>query len=355
MAPSDLTLEATVGVALEDFALDVQFTVSAGATVAVLGPNGAGKSTLLNALAGLIPLASGRVRLGDHVFEDAATGIYTRPEDRPVGVVFQDYLLFPHLSALDNVAFPLRARGRSRAAARHAAAAWLDRVGLAERAGARPAALSGGQAQRTALTRALITEPKLLLLDEPLAALDVATRNEVRRDLRAALDAFAGVRIVVTHDPFEAAALAKRLIVMEDGRIVQTGTAAELAAHPRSAFVAELAGTNLFAGTAAGHRVTLDAGRALIVGDQAEGAVFAVAHPRTVALSPHRPESSARNVWEATVEGVDRLGDRCRVRLGGPVPIVAEITAAAASELRVAAGVALWVSIKASEIGVYPR
>jgi molybdate transport system ATP-binding protein len=355
MATGDLTLDAHVGVELDGFALDVRLTVAAGATVAVLGPNGAGKTTLLNALAGLVPLTAGRVQLGDDVLEDAATGVYTRPEGRPIGVVFQDYLLFPHLSALDNVAFPLRARGQSRAAARQHAAAWLDRVGLAERARARPAALSGGQAQRTALARALITEPAVLLLDEPLAALDVATRSEVRRDLRVALDAFAGVRIVVTHDPLEAAALAERLIVIEDGRVVQAGTAAELAAHPRSAFVAELAGTNLFAGVATGHVVTLDGGGSLTVGGQANGPVFAVAHPRTVALSPHRPESSARNAWQATVDGVDRLGDRFRVRLGGRTPVVAEITEAAATELGVTAGVELWASIKASEIDVYAR
>ena len=183
-------------------------------------------------------------------------------EQRPVGFVFQDYLLFPHLSALENVAFGLRARGLARAEARRRAAAWLERVGLAAHAAARPRALSGGQAQRVALARALVGEPRLLLLDEPLAALDAATRTEVRRDLRRHLASFDGTRLLVTHDPLDAIALADRLVVLEGGRVTQTGSPAEVSGRPRSRYVAELVGVNLYRGRADGASVQLAGGGA---------------------------------------------------------------------------------------------
>jgi molybdate transport system ATP-binding protein len=275
-------------------------------------------------------------------------------EQRPVGVVFQDYLLFPHLSALENVAFGLRSRGLARAEARRRAAGWLERVGLAGHAAARPSALSGGQAQRVALARALATEPRLLLLDEPLAALDASTRLETRRELRRHLAGYEGVRVVVTHDPLEAMALAERLVVMEDGHLVQAGSPEEISRRPRSRYVADLVGVNLLRGRAEGDRVVIGPGATLAVPGAGRGEVFAVVHPRAVALHRRPPEGTPRNVWAGTAEDLDLEGERVRVRVGGPLPIVAEVTPAAVADLALADGGPVWVSVKATEIRVYP-
>src|SRR5262245_50582340 len=210
-----MSLQARVQLTLGDLDLDVDIAVATGELVVLLGPNGAGKTTLLRALAGLVALDSGRVVLDEVVLEDPEQHVRVPTERRPIGFVFQDYLLFPHLSALENVAFGLRARGVPRAEARRRAATWLKRVGLSHHARSRPAALSGGQAQRVALARALVADPRLLLLDEPLAALDIASRGEVRRDLRRHLASFDGTRLLVTHDPLEAMTMADRLVVLE--------------------------------------------------------------------------------------------------------------------------------------------
>ena len=348
-----MSLDAAVRVGLGGLDLDVRLEVGAGEVVAVLGPNGAGKTTLLRALAGLVPLVAGRVVLDGRVIEDPGAGVWVPPERRPVGVVFQDYLLFPHLSALDNVAFGPRCRGASRAEATRRARDWLERVGLLAHAGARPGALSGGQAQRVALARALAADPRLLLLDEPLAALDAGTRAQVRRDLRRHLASFAGGSVVVTHDPLDAVALADRLVVLEAGRVVQAGPPAEVTARPRSRYVADLVGVNLFSGRASGHAVEAGGG-ALTAADAAEGDVFVVVHPRAVALHRVRPEGSARNVWPGEVGGLDLEGGRVRVRVEGRPPIVAEVTPAAVAALGLAEGVGVWASVKATEVSVYP-
>lgn len=331
-----MTLDAHVEVTVGELHLDVALTAEAGEVVAVLGPNGAGKSTLLRALAGLVD--------GGQVVLDGSSLDGLPPEQRPIGVVFQDYLLFPHLSVLDNVAF-----GATRAAAEH----WLARVGLADRAGARPSELSGGQAQRVALARALATDPALLLLDEPLAALDVRTRSEIRRDLHHHLLDFPGVTLLITHDPVDAFALADRIVVLEAGRVTQAGTPAEVAARPRSDYVAELVGTNLVRGDCAGSVVTT-AGGALVAATTATGPVLAVVPPAGVALHRHHPEGSPRNVWSGTVTAVDRLVDRVHVHVDGPVPLVAAVTPAAVDELGLLVGGDVWLSVKATEIGVYP-
>ena len=349
-----MSLEAQVALTLGRLELEVELVVATGELVVLLGPNGAGKTTLLRALAGLVALERGRVVLDGEVLEDTAAGTWVPTEARPIGFVFQDYLLFPHLSALENVAFGLRARGLGRAEARRKAAAWLDRVGLAAHASARPRALSGGQAQRVALARAMVGDPRLLLLDEPLAALDAATRTEVRRDLRRHLASFDGTRLLVTHDPLEALALADRLVVLEDGRVTQTGGPAEVSARPRSRYVAELVGVNLYRGRADGAAVELaDGGRLIAAGDH-RGEVFAAVHPRAVALHRRVPEGTPRNVLPGTAETVDVVGDRVRVRVAGQVPIVAEVTPAAVGELRLADGGPVWASVKATEVTVYP-
>jgi molybdate transport system ATP-binding protein len=349
-----MSLEAMVQLTLGRLHLDVEVAVATGELVVLLGPNGAGKTTLLRALAGLVALDRGRVVLDGMVLDDAATGEHVPTQRRPIGFVFQDYLLFPHLSALENVAFGLRARGMPRAEARRRAAAWLGRVGLAEHADSRPKALSGGQAQRVAVARALVADPGLLLLDEPLAALDAASRTEVRRDLRRHLASFDGTRLLVTHDPLEAIALADRLIVLEDGHITQTGTPAEVSARPRSRYVAELVGVNLYRGRADGRTIQLTGGGVLIAADSHHGEVFAAVHPHAVALHRHPPEGTPRNVWPGTAETIDVLGDRVRVRVTGTVPVVAEVTPTAAGELRLADGGPVWATAKATEVTVYP-
>jgi molybdate transport system ATP-binding protein len=347
-----MSLEANVSLQLGKLSLDAEIHVPTGEVVAVLGPNGSGKTTLLRALAGLLPLGEGRVILDGQVLEDRARGLRLPAENRPIGFVFQDYLLFPHLSALENVAFGLRARGRSKAEARATAQEWLERVGLAEHSRSKPGALSGGQAQRVALARALAIDPRLLLLDEPLAALDAGARVGLRRVLKKHLASFAGTRLLVTHSPLEAAALADRLIVLENGRVIQEGRPSQVTQHPRSSYVAELVGLNLIRGKADGDHIELEGGGRLVVPGAGRGEVFAAIHPRAVALHRARPEGSPRNVWEGIVAGLDDEGDRARVSIGGLVPIVAEVTAAATSDLDLASGGPIWVSVKATEVAV---
>jgi molybdate transport system ATP-binding protein len=231
---------------------------------------------------------------------------------------------------------------------------WLERVGLADHAHSKPRQLSGGQAQRVALARALALAPRLLLLDEPLAALDVGTRADVRRDLRKHLSSFAGVRLIVTHDPLEAMLLGDRLVVLDHGSIVQSGTMEELRRRPRSSYVGRLVGRNLYRGRAAGSRVRIEGGAELAVARAVRGAVLVSFAPRAVALYRTRPEGSPRNVWEGRVDDVAPDGERVRVHIGGPVPVVAEVTAAALHDLSISLGDRLWVSIKATEIDVYP-
>jgi molybdate transport system ATP-binding protein len=350
-----MTLSVRATVALDAFVLDVDLVAEPGSTVALIGPNGAGKTTLLRAVAGLRPVDEGRIELDGRVLDDATTGTWVRAEHRRAGVVFQDHLLFPHLDALDNVAFGLRCAGRSRAAARRLAAGWLDRFGLADRAQARPAELSGGQAQRVALARALAPEPAVLLLDEPLAALDATTRVEVRSELRRHLAAVPGVRLLVTHDPVDVAALADHVVVLEAGREVQAGSPAEVSSHPRTPWAASLAGLTLLSGTADGRSVALDGGGRLVVADDAGvGPVLAAVAPRAVALHPTRPRGSARNAWKGRVSSIEAVGERVRVRLDGPPALVAEVTAASIGELGIAEGDVLWCSVKATEVDVYP-
>jgi molybdate transport system ATP-binding protein len=350
-----MSLDAQVGHVRGSFALDVALAAAPGEVVAVVGPNGAGKSTLLRCLAGLLPLHTGHVRLAGAVLDDPATGRFVAASDRRVGVVFQDYLLFAHLSALENVAFGLRARGVRATEARRRARDWLARVGLADLATRQPAALSGGQAQRVALARALATEPALVLLDEPLAALDAATRPSVRREVRRHLDGLDAPCVLVTHDPVDAYALADRVVVLDAGAVVQEGTLAEVAAQPRTRYVAELVGVNLLTATATvGGVLVVPSGGRIVPADPVEGTMLVAIAPHAVALYPRAPDGSPRNVWASTVAELDHHTDRVRVRLDGPVPLVAEITRDAEAALGLAPGDRVWASVKATEIAVYP-
>ena len=349
-----MSLDASVAVRLGAFGLDVQLAVEPGEVLAVLGPNGSGKSTLLRALAGLIPIDSGHITIDGTVLDDPDTDTFVPPERRPIGVVFQDDLLFAHMSALDNVAFGLRARGVGKAEAHRTASGWLDRVGLGDVAAMRPQQLSGGQAQRVALARALAIDPAMLLLDEPLAALDVTTRQDVRRSLRQHLSTFDGVRLLVTHDPVDAYALADRIAILEHGRIAQTGTIADVTAHPRSRYVAELVGTNLVRGVVTDGVLVTEAGARVVVAAES-GPVFAVIRPQAITLSLGvDPNSSARNVWSGIVGDIDRLGDRARVGVDGPLPVVAEITTASLDALGLRPGDAVHAALKATDITTYP-
>jgi molybdate transport system ATP-binding protein len=349
-----VSLEARIVRQLGSLHLDLELTTKSGEVVALLGPNASGKSTTFRCLAGLLPIDEGRIALDGEPLDDPAAGVFVPPERRPVAVVFQQYLLFPNLTALENVAFGLRARGAGRPEARRQAVAWLERVGLSDHAGHKPQALSGGQAQRVALARALATEPRLLLLDEPLAALDVGTRGGVRRDLRRHLETFEGVRLLVTHDPVDAFALADRVVILEGGQVVQTGTLADVTAQPRSRYIADLVGVNLLTGTGRDGTITTPAGGRIVPADPALGAVFVVIQPHAVALYPTAPSGSPRNVWAVTVADIDRQADRVRVRLAGEMPLVAEITPAALEELVLRTGDRVWASVKATEITTYP-
>lgn len=319
-----------------DFVLDVDLDLADGEVVAVLGPNGAGKSTLLMALARLLPLEQ-------------------PVAPRTVGVVFQDYRLFPHLSVRDNVAFGLRSTGVRRRPAQATAEKWLVRLGIFAQSGAKPDQLSGGQAQRVALARALATAPDLLLLDEPLSALDATTRAEVRGVLRTELAAFAGPAVLVTHDPIDALALADRLVVLEDGRIVQEGPPAEVARRPSSPFVARLVGLSLLRGTAVGGLVQLAGGGEFTAEDHTlRGPVLAVVRPSSVLLQSDPPgATSARNVWPGRVTALEPVGDRVRVAVAGPPNLLVDITAQAVAELRLGVGDAVWSSVKATDVDVY--
>ncbi|WP_328680439.1 ABC transporter permease [Streptomyces sp. NBC_00322] len=321
-----------------------------GTTVAVVGPNGAGKTTLLRALLGLTPRAHAELRLGDH----DVTGL--PPHRRGVAWVPQEGALFPHMSALANTAYGLRAHGVPRTEARRSAQEWLDRLGVGHLAHRKPAQLSGGQAQRVALARALAARPRLLLLDEPLAALDQTTRAHVRHTLRRHLDGFGGVCLIVTHDPVEAVALADRVLVLDDGRALQDAPPTDVTRHPRSPWVARMLGRNAWPGTATVEGIQLTGGGTLVVADPlpvGTGALAIIA-PEAVAVHRDKPSGSPRNVWPGTVREITTSGSRLRVLITSEQApdLVAEITPQAAAELGLADGTPVWTSVKATEAAV---
>ena len=350
-----MSLDADLHVELDGFRLDAHLAAEAGRVVAVVGPNGAGKTTALRLLQGSLALDAGRIELDGAVLDDPASGVLVPPERRRVGMVHQDLLLFPHLSARDNVAFGIRTLGASRADARRQAQSLLDELGLGDHATSKPGQLSGGQAQRVALARALATQPRLLLLDEPLAALDPATRGTTRRDLRHTLEGFAGTTVVVTHDPVDALTLADDVVVLEAGQVSQAGTLAEVTARPRSRHVADLLGLNLLAGLARGTEVDIDGGATVHLADALDGPVFVAIAPSAITVHATEPEGSARNRWPLVVTGIEPLGERVRVLLAGDLSLVAEITTASLAAMKLQVGTPVWASVKATEVRSYQR
>jgi molybdate transport system ATP-binding protein len=343
----------------ERLALEVELAVGAGECVAIVGPSGAGKSTLLRIVAGLLTPDHGTVALGDEAWFGAGTAP-PPPERRRIGFVFQDYALFPRMPAWRNVAYGIGGPRRGR---RAAALAALDRFGLAGRADALPSELSGGERQRVALARALAPAPRLLLLDEPLSALDRRTRAAAGRELAAVLAEAAVPALVVTHDFAEAAQLADRIAVLDRGRIVQRGTPAELTAAPSSGLVADLAGAVVLSGIAASGpggltRVALEGGGEIFSTDEASGPVSAGVFPWEIAIEPvdpPPPPASAMNRILAEVTAVTEFGNRARVGLAASQPLAAEVTAASVARLGLRPGVRVAASWKATATRLAPR
>ena len=336
------------------FTVDLSLEIPPGRTVALLGPNGAGKSTVVDALAGLLMAAFGRIELDGIALDDPEEGVFVPPEKRGVGVVFQDHVLFPHMTVLDNVAFGLRSRGSRTNESRQRALDMMSLVGIEDLGGRKPGELSGGQAQRVALARALAVGPDLLVLDEPFASVDVEARGSLRRVLEHRLTEFAGPRLIITHEPADAFLLADEIVVMEGGAISQRGTADEIRLRPRTPYSASVAGVNLVSGHAVGGKVDIDGHQLEISDHDVEGPVLVVIRPTAISVHLSEPGGSARNVWETRVEAAESYGDVVRLMLGPPLSLAAEVTRSAVEALGINQGLDVWVAIKATEIAVEP-
>jgi molybdate transport system ATP-binding protein len=341
----DAFLRLDLTAALRTFDLGLALEVGAE-TVALVGPSGAGKTTVLRAVAGLVRPDAGRIALGSEVWFDGARGVHRPPEERSVGYVFQDYALFPHLNVERNVAFGGRAR----------AGELLERFRIEHLARARPRELSGGERQRVGLARALARDPDVLLLDEPLSALDAHTRASVRLELAGLLRELRLPTLLVTHDFEDAAVLADRIGVLLEGRLLQLGTAAELVAAPANGFVASLTGGNLLRGRALGladglTEVVLEDGGVVYSTEAAEGAVGVVVQPWDVALARRQPDDSALNHVRAPITSLVPVGNRVRVRVG---PLTAEVTKASADRLELGVGEIVVASFKATGTRLVP-
>jgi molybdopterin-binding protein len=337
-------LSTDFSLALRSFELKLALGVER--TVALVGPSGTGKSTILRVIAGLARADSGRVTLDDQVWVDVERGVFRKPEERRVGLVFQDYALFPHLSVRENVGY----------AATRDPGELLERFGIAHLGGVRPGRLSGGEQQRVALARALARDPAVLLLDEPLAALDAHTKAAVRLELQAVLADFALPTLVVTHDYEDAVALAPTVGVLVDGKLRQLASPAELVARPADPFVASFTGANLLRGDAERvedglSRVRLETGEIVYSTDPASGKVGVVVYPWDVAVARIHTDSSARNFVVGQVDSIVEVGNRVRVRIG---PLIAEVTAASAERLELARGGNAYATFKATGTRLLP-
>jgi len=338
----------------DTFDVDVDLDVRDGEIAALLGPNGAGKSTVVDALIGTLPIAEGTIEIdGERVDR-------LPPEERPIGVCFQDDLLFPRLSALENVSFPLRARKLPKEDARRRAGQLLGRLAPAVDADARPRSMSGGERQRVALARALAPEPRLLLLDEPFANVDVSARPGLRSLVREVAETFGGATVLIAHEPLDALTLATHVSLIEAGRITQSGTPEEIRSSPRSAYAADLVGVNLFTGTLApledgGAMLSTRNGDIVVAPDRAVvpgSTALAGTNPSATSLHAAGPEGSARNVFHGEIVEVALDGDRARVRLASRPPLTAEVTAASIVRMELRPGMRIWASFKAVEVSL---
>ena len=343
------------------FTVRVPLVADAGEVIALLGPNGSGKSTVLQLLAGLLSPSSGSLELAGRVLSEPGARPVPVPERR-IGLMSQDPLLFPHLSAVDNVAFGPRSGGTGKASARATALDQLAKMGLEGLADRKPAQLSGGQRQRVALARALAAAPDLLLLDEPLGALDVQTAPEIRQLLRTWLADAGTTTVLVTHDVLDAAVLAERIVVIDRGAVVDEGPTTRVLSAPRSPFSADIAGVNLLVGDVVGKgegTVTMRTGDGVTVTGVAEtglaagSAAAAVFRPSAVAVFPAEVAGSPRNQWPATVTGMEPAADGVRVRTS--LGVAADLTPAAIAELGLAPGAKVQLSVKATEIRIHPH
>ena len=331
---------------LRTFDASIELSVEAGETLALVGPSGAGKTSVLRVVSGLLSPRSGYVACGRATWLDTASGVDLPPERRSVGLVFQEYALFPHLTVAANVEFAGRGRAEE----------LLERFGIAGLAHARPADLSGGERQRVALARALARDPAVLLLDEPLSALDAHTRAHVRAELRDLLTGLGLPTLVVTHDFEDAAALADRVGVLVEGRLLQQGTASELVAAPENAFVAGFTGANLLRGIAGPGpggltEVVLDAGFTAYSTDPGEGRIALAVYPWEISVARAAPDDSAVNHVRAPIASVVALGNRARVRVG---PVTAEVTAQSVTRLALREGEVVVASFKATGARLLP-
>jgi molybdate transport system ATP-binding protein len=344
-------LDAHVVVRHPGYTLDVRLTAEPGDVVALIGPNGAGKSTLVRALAGVVAIDDGHVVCDGETWDGPTGRVDVRR--RRVGMVFQEGLLFPHLTAVENVAYGPRSRGTRRRPAEETARSWLDRLGVADLADRRPAQLSGGQAQRVAIARALVTEPRLLLLDEPLSSLDVGVAMALRLELTRHLADFRGVSLLVTHDSLDVLSVANRVLVIEDGRVAQAGAPTEVARRPATDHVARLVGLNVLRGTSTGTTIRLRDGGVLVSATEARGDVSACFPPTAVTLTLDEPSGSARNRWPGRVTSVAPHGSAVRVHVDAAGGLIADVTPASSAQLKLGPGAPVWATVKATEVVVY--
>jgi len=348
-------LNIEVGKSYGSFSLEASLSVAAGETMALVGPTGCGKTTCLMIIAGILAPDWGRVMLGDRALCDMEKGIWCPPHKRNIGVVFQDYALFPHMTAFDNVAYGLKAKGVRGDTLRKKALAALEMVGIPELAHRKPPQLSGGEKQRLALARAAAVDSPVLLLDEPISALDPHTRDSVRRELKSLISSLGKTTIVVTHDPVDAFTLGQKICVLEGGRVQQIGDSMGLLLYPKTPFVARFMGTNFFSGRVVDARtdglteISVNVAT-VFTADRAEGEVAVSFLPSEVTLSLSRPDGSSLNVFQGTVEDVVNLGDRVRVSIRSDVPIVAEISHRSFAHLGISEGQNVFASFKATAV-----
>jgi molybdate transport system ATP-binding protein len=340
------------------FGLDAALAAADRSILVLVGESGSGKTTLLRLLAGLLSPDQGRIEVDGSVWFDSESALSLPPEERTVGYVAQDYALFPHLTVAENLAFGLEAQGLRAGDIAPRVAIALERLGVAGLAGRRPHELSGGQQQRVAIARAIVLEPSLLLLDEPLSALDVQTRRTTRVELRRLLSELPCTTVYVTHSPAEALAFGDHIAVLEAGRVSQQGSRENLMRHPRSRYVAEFLGVNFFRGTLAGHADDGAAHVALPESDLVvapEGEVAVVVHPREITLALEAPGGSARNVFAGVIEEImpePPSGELVRVSVSTRPPLVAEVTRQAVDALGLKAGMRVFASFKAAGVVV---